>query len=636
VAHDIPSQLVLIDCEMQNWGLVTYREVDLLIDPVTASSSQKQRVATVVTHELAHQWFGNLVTMEWWDDLWLNEGFASWAENWAADKLYPDYAMWSQFTTGHLSAALRLDALKTSHPIQVPIYHAEEVEQVFDAISYCKGGSVVRMIKAVLGMQTFQTGLANYMKQYAYGNTTTVDLWNAWAAVSNGLPVQEMMASWTEQMGFPLVKVINEDWSKDENAVTLQLEQRWFIADGSDLDAEGAAKTWTIPILSCNVDGSTSDMTLMREATASVTIPLGVGSAGGGKDRWVKLNAGQEVPMRVLHSAEMLRRLAFGIQDKSLHAIDRASLLNDAYALVKAGHQSPTVLIRLLGNYANEDDYIVWEGLSEALGGLNTILSDAPDICALFQPFAKKLVLNLMTKIGWDAKSTDGHLTNMLRGIMIGLLSAFAYDDEAVVKEATTRFAAFQADAKDVTSLPSDMRTPVFAIVLKNGRLKEYEAVKSYFNTADNNAERKHVLSSLGSIPDPKLKLAVLEWCTSGEIKLQDFFYAMGSVSRSSTRDSRVGRDIAWQYFQDNLEKIKAMIGMASSSLMDACIINCAGNFCSNEKADEVDAFFTQHPLPSSSRKIAQVTEQMRANAKFLSLLQDSSELADPAFWASL
>jgi len=126
--------------------VITYREVNLLIDPVKASNSQKQRVCTVVTHELAHQWFGNLVTMQWWDDLWLNEGFASWAENWAADNIYPEWTMWDQFTTGHLSYAMKLDSLKSSHPIQVPIHRAEEVEEVFDGISYCKGGSVVRMI----------------------------------------------------------------------------------------------------------------------------------------------------------------------------------------------------------------------------------------------------------------------------------------------------------------------------------------------------------------------------------------------------------------------------------------------------------------------------------------------------------
>jgi aminopeptidase N len=214
---------------------------------------------------------------------------------------------------------------------------------------------------------------------------------------------------------------------------------------------------------------------------------------------------------------------------------------------------------------------------------------------------------------------------------MIGLVSTFAYDDEVVKKEAASRFAAFQADPNDVQTLPSDMRTAVFSIVLKNGGVKEYEAVKSYFYTADNNAEKKHVLSSIGSIPDPKLKLASMEWSTSGDIKLQDFFYVMGSVGRSK----RVGREIAWKYYQDNFEKIKKMIGKASSSLMDACIVMCAGAFCTSEKADEIDAFFLAHPLPSSTRKIAQVTEGMRANAKFLGLIL-SSELKNPAFWSGL
>lgn len=602
--------------------MVTYREVDLLIDPITASSNQKQRVATVVTHELAHQWFGNLVTMQWWDDLWLNEGFASWAENWAADQLYPEYAMWDQFTTGHLSSALRLDALKSSHPIQVPIHHAEEVEQVFDAISYCKGGSVVRMIKAVLGTKNFQTGLANYMKKYAYGNTETVDLWTAWEDVSQ-MPVNEMMASWTEQMGFPLLKVIGEEWTND--SVTIHLEQSWFLADGSSLDEEGLAKRWTIPILTCTMDGSSSDLTLMREKTASITVSLKNSTS------WIKLNANQEVPMRVYHSSQMLERLAEGIKSKSLSAIDRAALVNDAYALVKAGHQSPESLIRLLVNYKEEDEYIVWQGLADTLGGLYAIVSDSDELCAMFESFAKGMVVNLMMKVGWEAQKTDGHLTTLLRGIMIGLISTFAYDDEAVVKEATTRFSAFQADPNDVQSLPSDIRTAVFTIILKNGGTKEYDAVKSYFYTADNNAEKKHVLSSIGSITDPKLKLATMEWSVSGDIKLQDFFYAMGSVGRSK----RVGREIAWKFFQDNFVKIKGMIANASSSLMDACIVMCAGGFSTHEKADEIDAFFSSNPVPSSTRKIAQLTEGMRANAKFLDLIK-ASELSSKAFWEKL
>jgi hypothetical protein len=248
----------------------------------------------------------------------------------------------------------------------------------------------------------------------------------------------------------------------------------------------------------------------------------------------------------------------------------------------------------------------------------------------MFQNFAKKLVVNLMKKIGWET-SSDDHLTTMLRGIMISLLSTFAYNDELVISEAKTRFAAFQENANDVLSLPSDMRTPVFQIILKNGGEKEYNAIKTYFFSADTSAERKHVLNSLGCTPVPALKHAAMEWSTSGEIKIQDFFYVMGSVGRSN----RIGREISWKYFEDNFEKIKSMIANASSSLMDACIVMCAGGFSTYNMADEIDAFFESHPLPSNTRKIAQLTEGMRASAKFLDTLL-SSELVNRDFWDNL
>ena len=609
---------------MENWGLVTYRDVDLLIDPLTASNGQKQRVTTVVCHELAHQWFGNLVTMQWWDDLWLNEGFASWAENWSAHLLYPDYAMWDQFVTDHLSSALKLDGLQSSHPIQVPIAHAEEVEQVFDAISYCKGGSVVRMICAVLGMPNFQKGLANYMQSHAYGNTETYHLWQAWEEVS-GVPIQEMMASWTEQMGFPLVKVVNEDWQDDK--VVLELEQSWFLADGSDVPDDGKAKLWTIPILAKTPAGTQADMILMREKTATVTIPL------SSKDDWVKLNAGQEVPMRVLYSKEMLKRLHKAIETQELDApADRVGLVMDAYALVKANQKmTPEALIELISSYKNESDSVVWQGLSDALGGLESVLSDDENLYPMFTKFARELVLPLVDKIGWDKKPGDGHLTSLLRGPMVSLLSKFCSDDEAVQKEASKRCSAFLENPEDVQALPTDIKVPVFKIFLKSGGAKEYEDIKGYFYSAKDNSERKHVLNSLGSTTDPKLKLATLDWATSGEVKLQDFFYAIGSVGRSG----KVGRNITWKYFQENHESMSKMLAQASPSLMGAVIVMCAGGFCSIDKADEIDEFFSKHPFPKNSRKISQMTENMRANGKFLATLQNS-RLSDMSFWNEL
>lgn len=605
---------------MENWGCVTYREVDLLIAE-TASSSQKQRVAIVVCHELAHQWFGNLVTMKWWDDLWLNEGFASWTENYAIDTLYPQWKMWDQFTTSSFASALRLDALRSSHPIQVPIAHAEEVEEVFDAISYCKGASVIRMIRAVIGLKFFQSGLANYMKKHQYGNTETFDLWSAWEQVSK-LPIQEMMTSWTEQMGFPLLKVTKETWTPTQ--VTLELEQSWFLSDGSPLSDEDTKKVWCIPILTCTSNGTQSDITLMREKTATITIPLSSPSD------FVKLNAGQEVPMRIFASKTMLERLAPAIQQKTLSSCDRAGILLDAYALVKAAQMSPSVLITLLSNYTNETEAVVWQAIEDVLIGLNTIISNDEKLHGKYESFAQTIVLKLTEIVSWEPSPTkpDEHLTSLLRGILLRLLNVFCYKHDSVKEEACTRFNTFITDPTNHKVLPSDIRSSVFSIVLKNATTnKEYDSLKEYFNTATDNADKKLVLTSIGSIHDPKLKVQTMEWTLSGSIKIQDFFYPMGSVHRSST----IGRDITYQYFITNFDKIHAMVKKASPSLMDAAIVSCCGSFCTESKANEIQDFLNSKDLKSNARTISQLLENMRTNASFLEKLKEA--LGEDGFW---
>merc|ERR1719327_2418277 len=284
---------------MENWGLVTYREVALLCDEATVSATQKKRICSVVTHELAHQWFGNLVTMGWWDDLWLNEGFANWMQTFAADALHPEWNIWESYVCTDQQNALTLDALRSSHPIQVPIAHAEEVEEVFDAISYAKGGSVVRMIFAVLGKEKFQEGLKLYFQKHQYSNTETKDLWDAWSEVS-GKPINEMMSSWTNQMGFPVVKVV-ADPAANGDSENLSLEQSWFLADGSREPAD-ADKSWFIPIFAGS-DGGPSPVSFMETSAKEGKVPCGCSAKTAA---WVKLNFGQHVPIRVLYPAPML------------------------------------------------------------------------------------------------------------------------------------------------------------------------------------------------------------------------------------------------------------------------------------------------------------------------------------------
>jgi puromycin-sensitive aminopeptidase len=421
---------------MENWGLVTYRENALMIDDAKASPQSKQRVAIVVAHELAHQWFGNLVTMSWWDGLWLNEGFAAFMEHFCIDALFPDYKIWEQFTTDAFGAAQRLDALKSSHPVIVPIKHAEEVEQVFDAISYCKGSTVVNMISAILGKDKFREGLQLYMRRHAYGNTETIDLWNAWSEVS-GKNIPELMNVWTTVTGYPYLKVLEEHWTKSEVKITL--EQSRFLSDGSVVED---ANVWSIPLLFATNGGNISEeAAIMNKKIQTFVIPL---PESGGESQWIKINAGQKALVRVAHSEEMIRRLHPAIQHGLVSPVDRAALLLDNYALAKAGLVSLESIIEILRALENETSSIVWSAIAGVLNGFYILLEQlgggSNRAFAKFVLFGKKLVLKALKHVGWDSRATDSHTDKLLRATVVGLLDIFAWNDAAVIHEAKKRF----------------------------------------------------------------------------------------------------------------------------------------------------------------------------------------------------
>src|SRR4051812_48685770 len=208
---------------MENWGLVTYRVVDVLYDPDTSGVSVKERIAETVQHELAHQWFGNLVTMDFWDGLWLNEGFATWMSWYSCNKFYPEWKVWETYVTDTLQGAMSLDSLRSSHPIEVPVKRADEVNQIFDAISYSKGSCVIRMVSKYLGEDVFMEGIRQYLKKHAYGNTETGDLWKSLSAAS-GKDVATIMNIWTKRVGYPVVAVTENEADK-----TIHLKQNRLL-----------------------------------------------------------------------------------------------------------------------------------------------------------------------------------------------------------------------------------------------------------------------------------------------------------------------------------------------------------------------------------------------------------------------
>uniref|UniRef100_A0A7S4F5X8 Aminopeptidase n=2 Tax=Chrysotila carterae TaxID=13221 RepID=A0A7S4F5X8_CHRCT len=598
---------------MENWGLVTYREVDLLIDDRSASSRQLQRVAEVVIHELAHQWFGNLVTMEWWDDLWLNEGFATWMETGVCHKLHPDWNMWEQFITDMQGRALSLDALRSSHPIQVPIAKAEEVEQVFDAISYCKGGSVVRMVHAILGEAKFVEGLRNYMSNFSYGNATTDDLWGAWEDVS-GKPIRKLMGQWTRQMGFPLLELKAAEPQPD-GSIKLSLHQSWFLSDGS---APSSSQSWTIPLF-VTASGGANGEEKMDEAPlmpAEADFELNVKGDGA----WFKLNAGQHVPMRVVYPETMVPNLASAVRTKSICAADRIGLLSDYAALARAGRVDPASYLELLAAYSAETDGTVWSMVLEQLGALRGILNDDETLSELFSRFARSMLLPKLAEIGWSPLETDEHLTRKLRGELISILSSFCANEPEVQAEARRRFDAFVADPS-CSELPSEYQQAVYKLVLAGGGEAEFETLLRLFDTLALNEEKKSTLMGLGAAPTPELRTRALEFAISGKVKLQDFFY----VSLSMHRASAAGKAQTWEFFKQNMSRYTAMTDKATSSILDAIIIGAISGFATEAKAAEVRDFFGANPLPRNERTITQQIEAIDASAKYLQRVQAST-----------
>lgn len=544
-------------------------------------------------------------------------------EHTAVHAIFPEWKIWEQYTTDTLGAAQRLDSLRSSHPIQVPIVRAEEVEQVFDAISYCKGSAVVRMVEGVLGKDKFREGLRLYMQRHAYGNTQTADLWAAWTAVSS-TNVAELMASWTQQMGYPYLKVVDEKWT-DAN-VTLTLEQNWFLSDGSTTE-DDASKLWSIPLLFTTSQSTSAEAIIMKSKTQSFTLPL----AGPGD--YLKINAGQQALVRVAHGPEMARRLQPALRAKDLGPVDRAGLLLDAYALAKAGYASLEVVVQLLKALGNEDHPTVWNAISGVISGLHLLLEaaatteDSSKALAEYTNFCGQMVKKTLSIVGWDAQEGEGHSTKLLRSSIISLLDVFCSGDNEIMEEARRRYKEHWNDTTH-TILPSEYKSIVYKMILKRGGIEEYEELLRAFYATNDNSEKKFVLLSLGAIQDPALKTRTLDWCVkSGEVKLQDFFYCVGSVASSAE-----GSRIAWEYFKSNFAYMKEKLAKASASLMDATIGSSISRFCTLEQAEEIEAFFEANPLKTSERRISQLLETMRSNGSMLKRLLDS-ELVKPSFW---
>lgn len=486
---------------MENWGLITYRVVDLLYDEKTAAASTKERIAEVVQHELAHQWFGNLVTMDFWDGLWLNEGFATWMSWYSCNEFYPEWKVWETFVIDTLQGALALDSLRSSHPIEVPVKRAEEINQIFDSISYSKGSAVLRMISKYLGEDVFIDGVRRYIKKHAWGNTQTGDLWAALSEAS-GKDVPHVMDIWTKYIGYPVVSV-----TENEADSTITVKQNRFLRTGDVKPEED--KTLYPVILGLKTTEGVNEEAMLADRETTLRVP---------DLSFFKLNADHSSLFRTSYSPARLTKLGEAAKQGLLTVEDRAGMIADAGALAASGYQKTSGILSLLQSFDSEDSYVVWNEILTRINAVrSTWIFEDEETKAALKAFQLNLCSAKAHELGWEFSANEDHIRSQFKSLMFS--SAGLGGDKKIIAAADEMFKKFQKG--DVEAIHPNLRPSVFALALIHGGEAEYDAILKRWHEAPTADERNTCLRVLGRAKSPELIKRTLEMALSGEVKMQ-------------------------------------------------------------------------------------------------------------------
>jgi puromycin-sensitive aminopeptidase len=581
--YDIPYRDAVPKCDliaipdfefgaMENWGAITFRETAIFVDPKSSSVPQRRGVAEVVLHELAHQWFGNLVSPEWWSYLWLNESFATYMAYKAADALFPEWTVWDEYLADISSGGKSLDALRSSHPVEVPVRDPNEVDQLFDAISYNKGGSVLRMLEHAIGAEVFRDGVRRYLKARAYGNATTDDLW---AALGPDVPA--MMDGWTRTSGHPVVLA-----SPDGT-----LRQERFLLDRNPDAPDGDPTLWDIPVAAVDASGRTSSI---RFTTRETKAPSG----------WLKLNAGQTGFYLVNYDEAGWAALAKALG--TLSSEDRYGLQEDAYVLMRAGYLKVPAYLRFTDAFRDERNHHVWEGLTSGLAALADLFSEEPGAAKL-EAKARALVHPALATTGFAENPGDSSDLLLLRATLYGAGVRFG-DAEAVAQVKRD----FDALRKDPEAVGPNVRPVVLGGAARHGDDGVFDVLVELYEAADLPEVKVQLLGAMGGFRREALLRKAVAYSLSPKVRAQDALYTLGSTPMEMRRT-------AWALLKENWAAIDARFG--KSGLIGFAISGAAGGIPDEAHAADVEAFFQSHPSPYATEKIRQTLESIRARAKF-------------------
>jgi aminopeptidase N len=589
---------------MENWGGITYYESRLLFDPEKSSAETKQNIYEVIAHETAHMWFGDLVTMAWWDNLWLNEGFASWMGTKCTAKFNPEWEVWLSKSVPRDPArrhgigkesAMEGDARSTTHPIQQPIANEAEAGSAFDDITYRKGMSFIAMLESFLGEEVFRDGIRKYMAAHKLSNTTTADLWNSLSEAS-GKPVGEIAAAWTEQPGFPIVKMARNP----EGKITLT-QERFTVHYEKAPPLE-----WKIP-LTYSVAGEAAPASLLMTAK-SIDLP---GTASG---RAVKLNVEGAGNYRVQYD-DASWKLLLGELPK-LSSADRVNLLSDAWALVQADRAPFSLYLDLVEKLPTKVELAEREQIMHVFDFLNRLLAGAPQR-EPFQKYARSILRPSFEQVGWEPKRGEPPKIASLRGSLINALGDL--NDEEIVAGSRARFQKYLSDPR---SLAPDLRPRVFAVVGRYADEATWKKLHELGLKTTSIEEKQNYYDALACALDPKLAARTLKISLGDELPTSRAIYLVSKVARQSEHP-----EVAWQFAKAHMKQLLAKT--------DALTVNSYAPglftfFSDLPRIPELERYAKSDLPPTAAKGVAKAIDEVGFRAEFKSRL-----LTQTAAWAN-
>ncbi len=576
---------------MENWGAITFREDRLLSNPKTAPSQEKIATISTISHELEHMWFGNLVTMAWWDDLWLNESFADVRAYNGLEESYPELDPWAEFLSKRVAGAYIIDGLKNSHPVHVNVNSPSEIREIFDAISYSKGGMILRMIEHLLGKDTYRKGLQIYLKKHAYSNTHAKDLWTSLQEAS-GKPVGKIVDAWINTIGLPIVDA-------ELNNNKIKVSQRRFNYLGSD------RKTiWNIPLLIIT-DNKKLKNEMLEGKSKIVTLPE--------KNHWIKLNGGEFGFYRVRYSKELLNGIKKAVCKKNISVIDRWGIHNDLAALCFAGEISlKEYLDFVTESYINEDAYLVLMDIFSALQKMMIISTDEK----FFDILQKRIHLfysHLLSRIGFAPRKGEKETQGTIRAALFSGLGRL--NDKVILKNAK-EFAEKEFAAPG--SISPDIRGVSYKLTAWQGDEKTFEKMLEIYMKAKNPSERnnlieaKEALEALGSFKDEKILDKSFKFVLSSEVKPSDVaFFAISVLANP------YGRKKLWPLMKKNWKLIKEYYDGGLTSHFNRILLGLS-TLADTKVGNEIRKFIGKHNVHGTERSVKQMHEMMEINERFL------------------